>query len=306
MPRLVIQNSRIALGITLITQSGYLWQQAGPADGTNDDGDSGLNDIVQALREERRTIAAERQPVSGGATGSDVAAAQVTGTEARAAGWSAETQQPAPHTGLSQAALVREGSGVPATNANTVPLAQPRWAASAPIPRPHGSLDPGSDADPAPPASVDRRAAAACSALLADAPGLLETLKRHGLAQRLALLDDVSAVGRSGAAAGAGGSALSQVLLARVKTSAEADMRVRVRVRDSVKPRVRVRVIIVSVMMHVVCIHSFPSLAQFIEPFRCRRPCVRLQLHMNGWQSQDGIEMRSTHDRSREHAGLER
>ncbi len=180
--------------------------------------------MVRALREERRTIS-ERQPVTSSAAAADADTVQAGETEARLARETADVQ-PAPHLGAGQAAPHWQGSDVPATAANTVPLAQePRQAGVVAGTGPHPGLNPSSTAsadtesnpdpnpnpDPTPHAVDNRRVAAACSALRADAPELLETLKRHGIAGRLTLLDDAAAAGRHMMAANAGGSALSQV-----------------------------------------------------------------------------------------------
>ena len=224
---------------------------------------------MRALREERRTIT-EKQPVSGGAAGPEMDTVQVTETDADAAGRTLG-MQPAPHSGPTQAVPRRERSVVPATDADTVPLAQqPRRAGTVVDTGPHPSVDPSSTArvhhganpnpDPnaAPHAGDDRRAAAACSALRADAPELLETLKRHGIAERLALLDDVSAGGRKVTTASAGGSALSQVMPGGVKD--------RVRVRFVLSTRLRAHA-----SYRSVCSCSSASAVQHMQPDQASR-----------------------------------
>ena len=167
--------------------------------------------MVAALREEQRTIT-ERRPVAGVAATAGPHTVQTAEAEARAEGGAADMQPPPPQPDSSHGAVPqREGGGMPATDADAVPPAQPGWAASMPDAGSKPSLNPSSDANPTPPADDSRRAAAACSALEADAPELLEALKQHGIVEKLALLDDVSAVGRSKAAVGASNTALSQV-----------------------------------------------------------------------------------------------
>ncbi len=179
--------------------------------------------MVRALRGERRTIS-ERQPVTISNAVADADTVQDGGTDARSAGNEAGVQ-PAPPSGPSRAVPHCEGDSVPATDADTVlPARQTPRASAVPSSGPHPGLDPSTaasahtDLNPKlnpnarPHAGADdRRAAAACSALRGDAPELLETLKRHGIAGRLALLDDVSAAGRNIMAPGSSGGALSQV-----------------------------------------------------------------------------------------------
>ena len=168
-----------------------LQRQAAAADSTEgEDGDSDLNDIVQALQQDQRRNMAARQAAGARVTRVEPVSMQPMRAAAQPLADTAGLQATGA-SGSCQAASQREDGGMAATWMSAMPTAHVHR---------HVAADEG-----------HRHATAACEALQADAPELLETLKRHGIAEKLALLDDDSAAGRSELAGIVGRSALSQV-----------------------------------------------------------------------------------------------
>jgi hypothetical protein len=161
------------------------WQA--PGDDVDFDGDDDLDDIVRSLRKDKQALTEQQSPSA------ELAA----------------TPQDAPEP------LAQNHHGLPARESGQ--LAQP---SSEDLPGSCIDVDtarrlfeqPRVTADPSR-SQLGVRAAAAGRAMQADAPELLDMLKQHGIADRLALLDDSAAGGGEFAAPAAprGKSALSQV-----------------------------------------------------------------------------------------------